>query len=913
MSSLSNIINYLKSCYQVDFKAISIFNFFGKKVEDQLILESAELLSGKLIQYPVDSIWGAQMEQQLALHSQEKALYAGAFFLNGKMNVIGKAQKVLAPLYIYPVNLLKENDVYYLSIEEENAVINPVFVDFIKSQISETDFHYDDLESALPKGFIRFDEAHQIEETLGQFIPDLDLSKLDDFPELLTKNELSTIYKKRNNSNTLSLLPSIGIGFMQKPSGSRGILNELEKMSIDQDYSAVIRDLFFTPSIQKTSTPSRKILSPVTLSKSQLDIFDSYEKHRTSLVIGPPGTGKSFTIAALAVELISRGQSVLIASKNNQAGAVIAHKIEQDFGLKGVVIKTKSQTYRRVLEKRLNNIFYGIEVQKVDRQQIQLMENEVHGLYEEMTDLENILQKREREELEWGTFFYHYKNNFFQRFRKRLIEYKIYSRSYVWQLMKRLNGVTKIFQKRTKILIRKKFDFFLYKALSNHRQQMQSLLHALQSDSGNLMQSHFEKTNFNVILHALPAWIVNASNVHKSLPLQKELFDVVIIDEATQCDIASSLPLLQRARKAIIVGDPKQLRHISFLSKTQQQQFLEKNELASFSNTKINYRKNSLLDLVSESIPSQDQVHFLDEHYRSMPDIIGFSNQNFYQNRLKIMTATPVTLKEKNVVVHQIAGQRNPKGYNEQEADKIITMVNNIIEKEKKLSKNLCQSIGILSPFRPQVNHIKSKIRKLVDLKHFKRHQILIGTPFQFQGEEKDVMMISFVVDDQAHPSTYLYLNRPDVFNVSITRARSLQHLFTSVTLDQLNPKYLFTKYIQEAASNTFYEIDRSNYEEADDFLEEVVGVLQKWKINQIYKSYPIAGIEIDIVVIHLGLTYCIDLIGFPGQHQDSFPIQRWKILDRMGVKTFSLPYSSWHIQKKKSMAALKKFLFPKK
>ena len=175
------------------------------------------------------------------------------------------------------------------------------------------------------------------------------------------------------------------------------------------------------------------------------------------------------------------------------------------------------------------------------------------------------------------------------------------------------------------------------------------------------------------------------------------------------------------------------------------------------------------------------------------------------------MTATPVTIKEKNVLLHPIDGQRNPKGYNEQEADMIVTMVNNIIEKEKNLNKNLCQSIGILSPFRTQVNHIKTKIRKLVDLKNFKRHQILIGTPFQFQGEEKDVMMISFVVDDQSHPSTYLYLNRPDVFNVSVTRARSLQHLFTSVTLDQLNSKYLFTKYLQEVASNTFNEADHSS------------------------------------------------------------------------------------------------------
>ncbi len=52
MSSLSNIVDYFKSCYQADFKAINILNFFSNKVEQQLVLETGELLNGKLLQYP---------------------------------------------------------------------------------------------------------------------------------------------------------------------------------------------------------------------------------------------------------------------------------------------------------------------------------------------------------------------------------------------------------------------------------------------------------------------------------------------------------------------------------------------------------------------------------------------------------------------------------------------------------------------------------------------------------------------------------------------------------------------------------------------------------------------------------------------------------------------------------------------
>ena len=910
MHKLSNAIDYFKSCYQVDLRAISIFNFFGKKVEQQLILDNAQLLTGKLLQYPISTKWGEEMEKTLALHSQEKVLYCCAFFLSGKMNVIGKAQKVFAPLYIYPVSLLLENEIYYLVLDPDNAVINPVFVEFIKTQTINVDITYDDLANALPRGFIKFDEIFKIEKVLQKLIPELEVSDLDTFPQLHSEEEIKKIYKKPNRNNSLSLIGGMGVGLMPKPSGSRGILNELAQMTQQNDHADILFDLFFPNKKKKAKDKTRKIFTPVALSKNQLNVFHSCDKHQLSLVIGPPGTGKSFTIAALAVDLITRGKSVLIASKNNQAGNVIAKKIEKDFGLKGVVVKTASRSFKSTLERRLNHILYGFETSSIGIVQLNKLEKEVSTISKSIADIEKELLEREANELKWGNFFYQDKGSFFQLFQKALIKYRMSSKVPVWEMMATLENLTKQLHTKTKRFIKKRFEYFLYETLSNERPQMQTLLDALTSDTGNLMQEQFDKMDFNVALHALPAWIVNSSEVHKSLPLKKGLFDVVIIDEATQCDIASSLPLLQRAKKAIIVGDPKQLRHISFLSKKQQEQFSKKHNITSISKNKIDYRKSSLLDLVSSSIPSQDQVCFLNEHYRSMPDIIDFSNQHFYSNKLSVMTATPITLEEKNVFLHQTNGNRNTKGHNEKEAIAIIEKIKSIVEKEVDLTKRLCQTIGILSPFRSQVTYLKSQIRKAIDTKAITRHQILIGTPHQFQGEERDVMMLSFAVDYNSHPSTFLYLNKPDVFNVSITRARSVQHIFTSVSIDQLKHDYLFTKYLHHISASLVARKGLSTYQEIDDFMEEVVALLTEWKVDQIYKSYPIAGIEIDIVVVHRNKTYCIDLIGYPGDFEKSFPIEQWKMLNRMGVKTFSLPYSSWHIHRKESVIALSKFLF---
>lgn len=912
MASLSNIVHYFKSCYQVDFKAVSILNFFGNKIEHQLIIESAELLNGKLMQYPIDSDWGKEMAATLTLHSEEKALYCSAFFLSGKMNVIGRSQKVFAPLYIYPAKLLYEHDVYYLTLDIENAMINPVFVEFIRSQIDSTNITYDILDDALPKGHIKFDQIHQIEVELKKLIPDLDISELDNFPKLLSEESLKTSYRKRSKGTSFSLLPGIGIGLINKPTGSRGILNELTKMAEQEKYSGVISDLFNPSKPKGKKKKSQQVISPVTLSSAQLQVFESYQNHRLSLVIGPPGTGKSFTISALAVDLISRGKTVLIASKNQQAGNVIAQKIEKDFGLKGVFIKAFNSRFLKTLHRQLSNISIGLDLTKHKQDKIATLTAKVKRLNRDIAELEKTILIRSTEEMKWGSFFHKYQNGFFQRFQKKWIEYKQMYRLTLWQLMFDLGKLHLQSNKTLKTYIRKKYEAQLYATLRNERLELQTLIDGLESDTGALMLEHFDKINFNVILHALPAWIVSAPDVHNTLPLTKELFDVVIVDEATQCDIASSLPLLQRAKKAIIVGDPKQLRHISFLSGNQQKQFAKKYKVDSLSNSKIDYRKNSLLDLASKAIPSQDQVHFLDEHYRSMPDIISFSNQNFYNDQLKVMTATPITLKEKSVFLHQTDGPRNTKGQNEKEADALIEMVKNIITKEENLDKNLRQSIGILSPFRAQVTLIKSKIRKVFEVKQLRNHKLLVGTPHQFQGEERDVMLLSFAVDNETHPSTYIYLNKPDVFNVSITRARSVQHVFTSVDFQTLNPNYLFTQFLSLANSQVPSSSDLSAYEDIDPFLEDIVKVLKRWKVDQIYKAYPIGGIEIDIVVVHKKKSYCIDLVGYPGAFEDTFPLERWKMLERMGVKTFALPYSSWYINRDKTRNALRHWLFPK-
>ena len=120
------------------------------------------------------------------------------------------------------------------------------------------------------------------------------------------------------------------------------------------------------------------------------------------------------------------------------------------------------------------------------------------------------------------------------------------------------------------------------------------------------------------------------------MPLVAGAFDLLVIDEASQCDIASALPLLYRCKRAVIIGDPMQLRHISAVPEALDLQKLQTHGLTD-GYLSWSYTAHSLYDLAS-SLTHAEGIVQLRDHHRSHPDIIGFSNRHFYESTLRIAT-----------------------------------------------------------------------------------------------------------------------------------------------------------------------------------------------------------------------------------------------------------------------------------
>lgn len=265
----------------------------------------------------------------------------------------------------------------------------------------------------------------------------------------------------------------------------------------------------------------------------------------------------------------------------------------------------------------------------------------------------------------------------------------------------------------------------------------------------------------------LSCWAVTALSVKSRVPFVAGQFDCVVIDEASQCDIASMLPLLYRAKRAVIIGDDKQLSHISTISKKQDAKLLEKYCVP----MSWCYSQTSLFAKACELSPD---IIMLKDHHRSHSDIIEFSNKEFYGGSLRIATnyqnlkrPSDEELGLRWIDVKGLAhSSKNGSLVNDTEATAVIQEIKHLV------TKQYIGSIGVVTPFRAQAEYIRSLVEADQILL---QRDILVDTVHKFQGDERDVMVFSPVISKGATYGAMSFLNNNgNLFNVAITRAKAV-------------------------------------------------------------------------------------------------------------------------------------------
>ena len=901
MNKLKNIVKFYRDCYQTDLKGVRIRNFVSNQCESRFIPRNNEFFHDNYQGFPIDTEWAKTVDQNLFLNGKEKTLYAGSIFIMGQQNTIGKKKNALTPLYIHELELAQLDEVYFLSIKE--TFFNPDFIELANNADASLNLSFDALTNEAPANPIGFGNQVLLNEFFKKHIKSWNISELTKLQNPDFNHDEYYKDSIKNKTRSHQILPFLMFGVFKKPKGSLGVLNELNLLAENISDSKILNQFFQLEEIEIQAIERRDIYLPTTLSEKQESAFYGTDTYPITQIIGPPGTGKSYTISALAIDAISNNQSVLIVTRNIQASRVITNIIESQFGIKGTIIKAYNQVYKRSLLAKLSK---AIKMDSLRQTSPKKLAKRVRKILDQIHQIEKKIIDNGNKEYQWGEFYSQNQEDFFSIFKDQWFQYQKRTTKPIWRLNTELKELRKEKSRLVKKYIKIKVEYDLIQLVREKKLEFLKLNHALRDSNLTSFDKKINKVDYELILKAVPLWTSTTKEISKCLPLTSGLFDIVIFDESSQCDIASVIPSIYRAKKMIVVGDPHQLRHISFLSAKKQLALRKSN---SVSMSLPDYRNESLIDWTNSSLSNPDQTTYLDEHFRSKPDLIQFSNRKFYDNELKLIRSNPISDRFSSLKIVQSEGERDVKGVNVIEVNQLFEVVREIIAQHSKSHALIAPKIGISSPFTEQVKLLKKSLAEAVPFHQVKKHDILIGTPFHFQGEERDIMLISFCVDRNSHPASINYLNRKDVFNVLVTRARNKQIIFTSILPSLLPEKSLLKEYIE----SNYYQASSSKAQSQsmiyDEFYEEVSEYLKDSGYELIKHSTIVSGIVIDMVVVHDEKYYCIDLIGYPGDYEDQFSLEDLRILNRVDVPLFFLPYSSWYIEKEKSKRNLLSFI----
>ncbi len=328
------------------------------------------------------------------------------------------------------------------------------------------------------------------------------------------------------------------------------------------------------------------------------------------------------------------------------------------------------------------------------------------------------------------------------------------------------------------------------------------------------------------ILALFPCWLLSPENVSNLLPLEKNMFDVVIFDEASQVFIESTIPTIFRGKNIVVAGDAKQLRP----STTFMKRYLGADpELQDDPAIQAALEVDSLLDLAVARYDSANLTY----HYRSRySELIDFSNYAFYDQHLQIAPNISKNIKSRPIERHKVAGKWLDRR-NTAEAKKIVEILKDISQTRKNN-----ESIGIITFNSEQQSCIADEIdREMSKSQEFRSFMIketrreengedtslFIKNLENVQGDERDIIIFSIGYAENTDGKLYTNFGSlsqdggENRLNVAITRARAKIIVVTSIEPEALKvegaknsgPKLLkkYLMYVRAVSSGDSEEV----------------------------------------------------------------------------------------------------------
>ena len=715
---------------------------------------------------------------------------------------------------IWPVGLIaatwkRVDGELHISVETDDILVNP---DWVKGAARNTVWRRDNLAAVFEEdggvGLEKEEFRTRLAEAAAPLIMDDLQSK--DLSRILSLGEAG-------------IFNMAGLFLPDESSFTIGAIRDLDVIATWR--TEQIQRTALAPLLGLAPKPSSKVVHPLNigpLNAEQIDAVRKASVESLTVVTGPPGTGKSQTIVSMVASVLAAGGSVLVASKNHQALDAVQDRLgaiaeDVPFLIRTLdPVRGKDVSFDKVLDELVNIPTKAHRL--VDEHTV----NALLRLASERTVSIDYISKRSRIECELADINDQIKAK--AQLEKLLMVapdavepvslslfFKI--RRYVLQSLKfwRSGSIAKItkitkFETLEQRLARLRSERNNMGELPDVVGQTETIANATRQvlplillnrtnvnlETLEVLEHQNADYKFNkgqvpsslahsVVQHR-PLWLASILGTPKRIPLEPGLFDLVIFDEASQCDIGSALPLFARAKRAVVVGDSRQLNFIAQIGQAQDRNLMQAQGLPVDKMSKFAQSKQALFDFARRTSGAQKVL--LKQQYRSVGPIVDYISTNFYGGELKT-AYDPKTIRAPKSQRPGIAWTDVPSplvhGQNNSNAAEVAAIVNHI---EKLLIiEEYDGSIGVVTPFRGQVVAIEIAVKAKIPTQKLEEADFRVATVDGFQGQERDVILFSPTLGAASRSTAITFVQR-DVrrLNVAISRARAVAHVFGDLT-----------------------------------------------------------------------------------------------------------------------------------
>nr|WP_318039013.1 AAA domain-containing protein [uncultured Faecalibacillus sp.] len=721
---------------------------------------------------------------------------------------------------------------YSYTLDNVEFLENPKFLDPRKYHLSKDGKNFFSVEAIYE--FVGKDATYIHVCFKNNVERDYYKSQLDIQESYLNKKDAANVFDYIKETSKLSNLKN-------ESNGEQLLPKKFKKISFLRSDVALTK--YLNPKSLKESIDGEYMpIFPFGCNNSQYVAVKRAMENQISVIQGPPGTGKTQTILNIIANILIQGKTVQVVSNNNSATENVFEKLSSSKYNLGFIVATlgKSDNKTNFINNQKPNYpdftsWKSDDIQDDFMQQVQEKSKKLKTVFDKQERLAQLNQELNRLKIE-RKYFNEYLNE-----TNVTVDYTKYKRSMksnkwmkLWQECQSISEVNKdinfffklkfffkyglynfsIYSLEISQIITT-FQAFYYETRENEilkeldditaylNNTSNHLLDNLTNDSmkflKNYLANKYEKNTYRKlftsedflknpydILNEYPVILSTTFSSRDSLN-DNVVYDYVIMDEASQVDIATGALAMSCAKNMVIVGDTNQLPNV-----VDKHTEIRADAIFNQYNLSKGYRfTNSFLQSVLEVMPNVTQT-MLREHYRCHPKIIEFCNQKFYRGNLIIMTEDH---GEKDVlkVIKTVKGNHSRNHFSQRQIDIIKNEIipNDITNKKET---------GIIAPYNNQVQSLKEQIDGIEQ-----------ATVHKFQGKEKDTIIISTVEDEITD-----FVDDPYLLNVAVSRAK--KKLILVVTGNEQNKERNIMDLIDYIQYNNF-EVVESNVYSIFDYL----------------------------------------------------------------------------------------------